>query len=107
MNKAYVIATLAAVMGFGGIYWSYSSRREAFIRQRDEQAAIAFRDQQERAKRDQAAAADAATPLEQDQLEHDQREAAQKQVRVEAEQHPGRTFEQERKFGTQLDRRRA
>lgn len=111
MNRAYVIVPLAAVIVFGGIYWSYSSRREAFIRQHEEQVLAAQRAEQERVQRERAASVESANAaLAQRQAERrdkEQREAAQKQAQADAESRRDRAFEQERKLRSQIDRRRA
>ncbi len=111
MNKAYVIVPLAAVLVFGGIYYSYSSRRDAFIRAHEEEAALALRAQQQRDQAAQVAATEAANTAlaqrKQERLEKEKREAAQKQAQLEAEQRREHAFEQERKLRSQVERRRA
>ncbi|MCX6952403.1 MAG: hypothetical protein NTV51_09590 [Verrucomicrobia bacterium] len=111
MKKACLIAPLAALALFGGLYAAYSIRRDATVATQQAQAAAARRD---KAERDQAAlvasreaAATAAAERQRVRLAREQQEAAQKDALAAAEQRRTHAFEHERKLRSQIDRRRA
>lgn len=110
MKKLYLVAPLAALLVFGGLYATYSIRREHALAVQQAQAET---DRLEKIRRDQAAvaasreaAAKADAERRQARLARAQHDAALKDAQAAAERQRTQAFEQERKLRTQIERRR-